>query len=71
MNHPQHGQLRGANRRPLICGLIAAVVLCLGALLPSASGSEGGAPGSGADGGGVSPVVPGDQPVGVDGGTER
>lgn len=66
MNHPHHGQPRSANRRRLICGLVAAGVLGLGALLPSASGTEGQS-GDGAESP-MSPMVPADDGAGADGG---
>ncbi|MEO3754226.1 hypothetical protein [Streptomyces sp. B6B3] len=60
------GQLRSANRRPLISGMVAAGVLCLGWLIPSAyaDGDEA-APAN------PSTVAPADEPAGPGAAHER
>jgi hypothetical protein len=50
----QHGKQRSSSRHPLICGVVAAGVLCLGWLLPSAHAEED----TGGAGSTVSPVAP-------------
>ncbi len=59
------GQPRSANRRPLICGVVAAGVLCLGWLIPTAyADGDKAAPGP-------STVAPADEPAAPGAAPER